>query len=296
VYWAGASTFLVDPAVMRLSAGAAIAISVASLVIGWFVYDGLCRMLEKRPPMLALGVAAFLVFADWALFHIFSGRAAFVHAGAMIGTIMVANVFFVIIPGQRRMVEAIRAGRAPDPRAGALGKIRSVHNTYLTLPVLFTMISNHYPMTYAGREGWVVLAVLALAGVLVRRAFILTHARYGRRLALALPAAAALLIAAAAVVTVPRAHRAAAVPPFARVERIVVQRCAACHAAHPTQPGFAAAPAGVLLDSPAHIVANASHIEEQAVATHAMPLGNLTRMTDDERAALGAWIAAGAPH
>lgn len=296
VYWAAAGAFLVDPAVMRLSPGAAIAISIASLAIGWFVYDGLCRMLEKRPPLLAPAVGAFLLFADWALFHLFSGRAAFVHVGSMIGTIMAANVFFVIIPGQRRMVEAIRAGRAPDPHAGALGKIRSVHNTYLTLPVLFTMISSHYPMTYGGREGWIVLAMLALAGVLVRRAFILSHARHGGRVALALPAAALVLIAAAAVVTAPRAQRAAAAPPFARVQRIVSQRCAECHAEHPTQPGFAAAPAGVLLDTPSRIVANAQRIRQQAVATRAMPLGNITRMTDDERAALGAWVAAGAPH
>jgi uncharacterized membrane protein len=234
-----------------------------------------------------------LVFASWALYHVFSGRAAFIHVGAIIGTIMVANVFFVIIPGQRRMLAQIRAGQRPDPRPGILGKMRSVHNTYLTLPVLFTMISSHYPMTYSGTYGWLVLIALGIAGALVRYFFILTHKA---RMVWVLPAVATLVIVATAIALAPRgsANADAAPVSFAQVQPIFAQRCAVCHAAHPTQPGFAAAPDGVLLDTPQHIAANAARVREQAVATHAMPLGNITAMTDAERTLVGTWIDQGA--
>jgi uncharacterized membrane protein len=295
VYWAGASTYLIDKSVLDLSPGAAITISVASLAIGWLVYDGLCRLLGARPAVLWTAIAAFLLFCDWALFHVFGGRAAYIHVGAIVGTIMVANVFFVIIPGQKRVLAQIRAGREPDPRPGRLGKMRSVHNTYLTLPVLFIMISNHYPVTYATPSGWIVLAMLSAAGVLVRRFFVLSHKH---RYVVALPAAAAALIAGAAIAFVPRAQPVAAggaaAPAFAQAGPIVARRCAVCHAAKPTQPGFSTAPQGVLLDTPEHVRANAQVVYQQAVATHAMPLGNVTHMTDGERAVLGAWVAAGA--
>ena len=295
VYWAGASTFLIDKSVLDLTPPAAIAISIASLVAGWLGYDLLCRAFERSPVVLWTAVAAFLLFADWALFHVFGGRTAYIHVGAIVGTIMVANVLFVIIPGQRRMLAQIRAGQVPDPRPGRLGKMRSVHNTYLTLPVLFIMISNHYPMTYAGRYGWLALAGISAAGVLVRRFFVISHAR---RYVVGLPVAAALVLAAVAFATAPRpipTVTAVVRPPaYGDVAAIVAKRCAVCHAARPSQPGFAAAPAGVLLDTPQHVKANAQRIREQAVASHAMPLGNLTHMTDAERAALGAWIQAGA--
>lgn len=301
VYWAGASTYLIDRSVLDLSAGAAITISIASLVIGWLVYDGLCRAFASRPVVLWAAVAAFLLFADWALFHVFGGRAAYVHVGAIVGTIMVANVFFVVIPGQKRVLAQIRAGQEPDPRPGRLGKMRSVHNTYLTLPVLFIMISNHYPMTYATADGWIVLALISAAGVLVRRFFVLSHKH---RYAVALPVAAAVLLAGAALAIVPRAPAPAAggtaagsaarTVAYAQVEPIVARRCTVCHAAKPTQPGFTAPPEGVLLDTPEHVRVNAQRIEQQAVATRAMPLGNVTRMTDAERTTLGAWITAGA--
>ena len=296
VYWAGASTFLIDRSVLDLTPAAGIAISIASIVAGWLVYDALCRIFETRPIALWTALGVFFLLADWGLFHVFGGRAAFIHVGAIIGTIMVANVFFVIIPGQRRMLAQIRAGDDPDPRPGRLGKMRSVHNTYLTLPVLFTMISNHYPMTYGGAWGWLVLAALAAAGVLVRRFFVLTH---NGRFVWALPAAAAVLIAATAAAIVPRQPAAAvtpagSAPSFADVAPIVAQRCAVCHAAHPTRAGFAEAPAGVLLDTPAHITLNARRAYVEAVASHAMPLGNITHMTEAERTTLGAWINAGA--
>ena len=296
VYWAGAATFLIDKSVLDLSVPAAITISVASLVIGWLVYDGLCRLLGARPVPLWIAVCAFLLFADWALFHVFGGRAAYIHVGAIVGTIMVANVFFVIIPGQRRVLAQIRAGREPDPRPGRIGKMRSVHNTYLTLPVLFIMISNHYPMTYGSPHGWIVLALLSAAGVVIRRFFVASHRR---RYPLGLIVAAAALLAAAALVATPRglaagpngAQRAVS---YAEVAPIVALRCATCHAAKPTQPGFSAPPQGVLLDTPEHLKAHAARVREQAVATHAMPLGNVTHMSERERATLGAWIAEGA--
>jgi uncharacterized membrane protein len=293
IYWAGAQSFLIDRSVLDITPAAAIAISMGSLIVGWFVYDGLCRVLERQPRVLAASVFGFLVFASWALFHVFSARAAYIHVGAIIGTMMVANVLFVSIPGQKKMLAQIRAGQVPDPRPGLLGKMRSVHNTYLTLPVLFVMISNHYPMTYASPYGWLVLVALGVAGVLVRYFFILTHKA---RMLWALPAAAAAIIVAVAITLAPRAPALSDAPAvsFAQAGPIISQRCAVCHAAHPTQPGFAVAPAGVLLDTPAHIVINAQRIRLQSVATQAMPLGNLTNMTPAERVLIGRWIDQGA--
>jgi uncharacterized membrane protein len=293
IYWAGAAAFLIDRSVLDLTVGEAIAISIVVIVAGWLVYDGLCRAFENRPLALWCGIAVLLLFADWGLFHVFGGRGAAIHLGAVIGTIMVANVFFIIIPGQRRMLAQIRAGDVPDPRPGRLGKMRSVHNTYLTLPVLFLMISNHYPMTYAGSNGWWIIAVISAAGVLVRRFFVLSHKH---RYVVGLPIAAAALLAGLAIVILPRApaNSSKQIVSYAEVAPIVAQRCAVCHAEHPAQPGFASAPAGVLLDTPDHLHANARRVYEQAVATQAMPLGNLTHMTDAERATLGAWITQGA--
>jgi uncharacterized membrane protein len=294
VYWAGASTFLIDKSVLDLTPAAAIAISIGSLVVSWFVYDALCRIFEKNEAALWAAIGLFLLFADWALFHVFGARAAYIHVGAIIGTIMVWNVFFLIIPGQRKMVAQLRRGETPDPRPGIIGKQRSVQNTYFTLPVLFIMISNHYPMTYSGPYGWLVLAGLSIAGVLVRRFYVLTHFK---KTIVALPVAAALVIATIAILIAPHASGTAAAGTavtYAEIAPIVAERCATCHAAHPTFAGFSAPPQGILLDTPEHIVANAGAIQAQAVATHAMPLGNVTHITDDERAKLGAWIDGGA--
>jgi uncharacterized membrane protein len=297
IYWAGASTFLIDKSVLDLTPPAAISLSIATLIGGWLGYDLLCRIFSARPVLLWTAVSAFLLALDWTLFHVFGGRAAYIHVGAVIGTIMVANVAMVIIPGQRRMLAQIRAGQDPDPRPGRLGKMRSVHNTYLTLPVLFIMISNHYPMTYGGANGWLVLAAISAAGVLVRRFFVLSHKH---RYVVGLPVAAAILLAGVAIAIRPhssaplRGGSAESTVRFAQVQPILARRCTVCHAAKPTQPGFSTAPAGVFLDTPEHVQANAHRIDEQAVASHAMPLGNVTHMTDAERAALGAWIASGA--
>jgi uncharacterized membrane protein len=294
VYWAGASTFLIDKSVLDLTPAAAIAISIGSIVLGWFIYDALCRIFEQNDFALWTSIGIFLLIFDWGFFHIFGARAAFIHVGAVIGTIMVWNVFFIIIPGQRKVVRQLRAGEVPDTRPGFLGKQRSVQNTYFTLPVLFIMISNHYPMSYSGPYGWLILAGLSIAGVLVRRFYVLTHFK---RIVIALPVAALVLIAviawAGAPHTAPAAVNAPAVS-YAQIAPIVAERCAVCHSVHPSQAGFSAPPAGVLLDTPEHITANAALIRTEAVASHAMPLGNLTNMTDTERATLGAWIDSGA--
>jgi uncharacterized membrane protein len=293
VYWWGASAYLIDRSVADLQVPVAIAISAASLAAGWLVYDALCKWIDNE---LALGIVIYflLVAAAWGFYQVFGPRAAYLHVGAVIGTIMVWNVFFVVIPGQEKMVAAIAAGRAPDPAPGIAGKQRSVHNNYFTLPVLFIMFSSHYPMTYGYRRGWLVLAVIMAAGVLVRHFFNLRHKG---RIVVALPAAAVALLAALAFAIAPERTPAAAAPQpvaFAQVQAVIAERCVPCHAERPAQPGFAQAPAGVMLDSTQRIAAAAPRIHQQVVVTRAMPIGNITGMTEEERSLLGRWLAAGA--
>ncbi|MBV8424422.1 MAG: urate hydroxylase PuuD [Candidatus Eremiobacteraeota bacterium] len=294
VYWASAGTMMIDKRVLNLTPAEAIVISIASIGIGLWIYDVLCKIFENRPLALGVAVYVFLVLATWGLFHVFGARAAYIQIGAIAGTIMVANVAHFIIPGQRKMLAQIRAGEVPDPKLGSIGKTRSVHNTYFTLPVLFTMIGNHYPMTYDSPFGWEALAVLSLASILVRQFFLLTHKQ---RYVPALLAGAAVLISVVAIALAPRvpatATNAANVS-FAEVQPIFAQRCAVCHAERPSQPGFSAPPEGVLLDSPEHIKANAARAYAQAVLTQNMPIGNVTQMTTQERAEIGAWVNAGA--
>ena len=291
IYWLGATSYLTDSSVMALSAPAAIAISIGFLAGGWIAYDGLCRLLEGRENLLAALIFLFVMACAWALFHLFSARAAFVHVGAMIGTIMVANVFFHIIPGQKRMVADIRAGRAPDPKPGNIGKQRSVHNTYFTLPVLFIMISNHYPMTYSHPLGWLVLGVIMLAGVLVRQFFVLRHRGTVKW---ALPVAGVALLAGVAVALAPKpVDSGGGKVTFANVQIVLKERCVQCHAAQPTQPGFAQPPKGVMLETAEQVAANAPKIAE-TVGNKYMPIGNLTQMTDAERTLVAKWFAQGA--
>ncbi|MFN0305365.1 MAG: urate hydroxylase PuuD [Burkholderiales bacterium] len=292
VYWWGANAYLIDKAVMDLSVPAAIAISFFSLVASWFVYDGLCKAIKNE---LALGVVLFvlIVAATWGYGQVFGARAAYIHAGSMIGTWMVWNVLFRVIPGQRKMVETIRAGRDPDPLPGIIGKQRSVQNTYFTLPVLFVMISTHYPMTYGHQYGWAVLAVIMLAGALIRQYFVLRHFE---RNVVALPVIAVVLLMGLAIWLAPRSTPSAAADAisYAQVEPILVQRCVVCHAEKPTFPGFQQPPNGLKLDTPELVKAAAQRIQQQTIATKAMPIGNLTKMTDEERALLGKWLAGGA--
>lgn len=288
VYWLGAEVYLVDPAVAELSAPIAIAISAGIVVGGWLIYDGLCRTRLVDNDALFGGVLFLLVAVlAWGLCQLFSGRAAYIHFGAVLGTIMVANVFFVIIPGQKKMVAAAARGEAPDPLPGIRGKQRSVHNTHFTLPVLFTMISNHYAVTYGHRYNWLILVAIALAGALIRIWFVARH----RGSAAPLPAAAAAIVLILVVAAVaPRGG--SPVPASASIDdvRVVIEhRCASCHAARPAHPAFPAPPSGVVFDNDAQIIADAERIYQQTVVTRAMPIGNLTGISEEERGVIEAW-------
>jgi uncharacterized membrane protein len=291
LYYFHADQYLIDPEVADLSTGAAIAISLGLLVVAWLVYDALCRAFGSRPLVLAALLLGFITLAAWGCSQLYSGRGAYIQVGAMLGTIMVWNVFFVIIPAHWELVRAKQAGREPDPAANERAKLRSVHNNYLTLPVVFTMISNHFPFTYGHSYPWLILVVLLVIGAWVRHFFNLRHAG---RTVWAIPISAALAIAALAIVIRPQEESAAGTPtvPFAQVQQIIDARCTACHSQNPTrvdQP-----PKGVKFDTPEEISAQADEIRQQAVATKTMPLGNVTGMTQGERNLLGRWIAQGA--
>jgi uncharacterized membrane protein len=232
-----------------------------------------------------------ITLTAWGVGQLFSARAVYLQIGAMLGTMMVGNVFFVIIPAHRELVRAKEAGREPDPAANQRGKLRSVHNNYLTLPVVFTMLSNHFPFTYGHSYAWLILVVLLVIGVWIRHFFNLRHVG---RTVWAIPVTAAIAIAALAILIRPQTESTAGTPAvsFVRVARIVDQRCTACHSEHPTKVD--SAPRGVKLDTAEEIKAQAEAIQVQAVQTKAMPLGNVTGMTQAERDLLGRWIAQGA--
>lgn len=300
LYFLRAEAYLIDPSVLALSKPMAIAIAAGAIVASWLVYDGLCRSpLGSRPRPLAVAISLFTALEAWSLCQIFSGRGAFMIFGASLGTIMVANVLFIIIPGQRELVRAKREGREPDPAPGLKGKQRSVHNTYFTLPVLFVMMSNHYAMTYGARANWLVLLAMSFAGACIRGWFVARHKPEGRRgLKAALPAVlggATLLVLV--VVLAPATTSPAAVTPTvaaARIESIVQQRCVPCHSKAPTGKfGFTAPPNGVVLDTLEQLRARLPDIQKQ-VSMRAMPLGNLTGMTDEERSEVLMWIGHGA--
>jgi uncharacterized membrane protein len=259
--------------------------------VGWLVYDGLCRSpLGLRPGALA-ALGLFLVTAlAWALQQALSPRAAYLHVGAVLGTCMAWNVFFHIIPGQRAMVEATRRGERPDPERGRAGAMRSLHNNYLTLPVLFVMVSAHFPMTYGHPWGFALLAALfTLSGLLKHYLNLLDR---GAR-ASWIPAVLVLGVVGAAFAVRPEVPEGEPVR-FKDAETVVRARCTPCHSERPTQPGFAQAPAGIVLDTSPQMVALAGRIRAVAVDAQQMPLGNLTGMTVEERARLGLWIAQGA--
>jgi len=292
MYYANAELYLIDPQVLPLSRPAAIGIGLATLVGGYATYEGLCRSpLAKRDLLLSAALLVLLAFAAWGLTRLFSGRGAFLHYGAILGTIMVANVAHVIIPGQRRMVEAMKAGRTPDPRDGLMGKQRSVHNTYFTLPVVFTMVSTHYAAVFGHRWAWVVLVLLTLAGALVRVWFVMRHK--GRAPAWVWIAGVLLAVAAAALIS-PARPKPGAAAAFSDVKRVIDVRCLSCHTDKPSFQGLAEAPRGVKLDTPERVRAQALQIHQQTVLSRAMPPGNLTGLTEDERALLDRWYRSGA--
>ncbi|MEK8026373.1 urate hydroxylase PuuD [Pseudaquabacterium rugosum] len=298
LYLFNAGTYLVDRRLQDWSAGTAVAAALGFLAVFWLAYDLICRGLGQRrhgDRWVGLGVAALVVGASWLACRWFPGRAAFLLVGAMLATAMSANVFFWIIPGQRTVVGQLRAGQAPDPVHGQRGKQRSLHNTYFTLPVLVAMLSNHYGWLHEGRHAWAVLVVLMAAGALIRHSFAMRHAAQVQgRPAPWWAAACGVVLLIGLVVALrpaprPAADAATAAPAaFAAVQAVVQQRCVLCHNAQ-------LANKGVALHTPELIQRQAAAIQQQAVQARTMPLNNATGITEDERALLGRWFAAGAP-
>ncbi len=304
VYYLGAEMFLIDPAVMELTQWQAIAISVASLAFGWIAYNTLCKVFVNAN-QTALMVALFVVLVGMAWFYtqVFSGRAAMLHLGAFTATIMSANVFFIIMPNQRIVVADLIAGRKADPKYGKIAKQRSTHNNYLTLPVVFLMLSNHYPLVFATEYNWVIASLVFLMGVTIRHWFNTRHARKGNpHWTLGLTVILFLLTAwlsTAAMRTQPQeaalegaALHYASAAGFDDVVGIVQGRCSMCHAAEPSWEGLAWPPKGVVLETPAQIAHEAQRIYMQAGITHAMPPANLSYMEPAEREAIILWFRA----
>jgi uncharacterized membrane protein len=305
MYYVGAQTFLIDPAKARLGQGDAIAMGLASLAIAWAFYDLICHSpLRRDNRWLGAVWFAFLVAAAAFLDSVFASRAAYLHVGAMIGTVMVANVFFIVIPNQRKVVAALTRGEAPDPALGQAAKLRSLHNNYMTLPVLFIMISNHYPMTYGAERPWLVLALLGATGIAVRHVFNLRHRAAPTGMTIAV--ASVLALVSVTYVSLERdsgsaqpasGDAAAQVAPvsFAQVAPVLQKHCVACHSPRPTDPAVVAPPLGVVLDTHEGARAAAPRVKVVAVDAEIMPMGNPTNMTRAERDLLGAWIAQGSP-
>jgi len=288
LYYVNASTYLIDKSVADLQPWEAIAISIGLIVAAWLVYDGLCRAISNDL-VIAAALLVLVTLAAWGVSHLFSGRAEYIQIGAMLGTIMAANVFFVIIPAHWDLIRAKEAGREPDAAAALEAKRRSVHNNYLTLPVVFTMISNHFPITYGHSYSWLILVCLLVIGAWVRHFF---NVRHTGRTAWWVPVTAVVGIAVIAVAIRPGGSSGGTAVPFTRAQAIVQERCVPCHSEHPTKVD--SAPMGIVFDTPKQIAAQASLIEQVAVNTKVMPLGNQTGMTQAERDALGAWIRQGA--
>ena len=304
LYYVGAELYLIDWTVMELTQWQAIAISALSLTIGWIVYDRLCKSpLGDNPTALMVLLFVLIVVLAWGYTQVFSGRAALLHLGALTATIMTANVAMIIIPNQKIVVADLKAGRTPDPKYGKIAKLRSTHNNYLTLPVIFLMMSNHYPLAFASDHNWLIASLVFLMGVTIRHFFNTMHARGGY--VWWTWAATALIFGVIIWLSMlplmrddavmedarltPLQERFAAHESFVDVADIVYARCSMCHATEVFWPGIAVAPRGVMLDSDNRIAAQARAIYLQAGASHAMPPGNLSFIEEEERAAIRAW-------
>jgi uncharacterized membrane protein len=291
LYYFDADTYLVDKSVADIPVAAAIAISLIGLAAAWLIYDVAC-MLFKSDLVVGLLLVVLTAAAAYGASEVFSGRAAYLQVGAMLGTIMAANVLFNIIPAHWELIRAKQAGREPDPAPALEAKRRSVHNNYLTLPVVFAMVSNHLAFTYEHSHAWLVLVALMLIGAWIRHFFNLRHAG---RTVWWIPVSAVVAALALAVAMRPEegggAGGAAREVSDAQAQAIVRQRCVPCHSQNPSEPGFSAPPAGIAFDTLEEITSHADAIEEQAVRSKAMPLGNATGMTEQERETLGAWIS-----
>ncbi|MDQ7729566.1 urate hydroxylase PuuD [Halomonas sp. SpR8] len=270
-------------------------LALAFLLFGWVVYNEMCKRISpnmERDGLLSIGVAIMMIVVAYLSTHMFSGRAAFLLTGAVMATAMSANVFFWIIPGQRRMVKAMKAGEAPNPLDGKRGKQRSVHNTYFTLPVVLLMISNHYSFAYTHEHAWVLMTLFIFAGALIRQYFVLMHAG---KIQPIYPIAGVVLILIAFWMAMPAqisnqsgAQAAEKGPDITEIGAVIEQRCVACHSQSPTQPGFSAPPAGFAYDEIDQIIKQQESIKK-VVASSYMPLGNMTNMTDEERALIEEW-------
>ena len=294
LYYVDPTQYLMDPNRPRFGGWELVIASLVILFFGWLVYDVLSRSLAANERALTVAIVVLVVIIAALSGYLFSPRGAFIQVGATLGTWMAANVFFVIIPGQRALVAATAAAREPDAGPGIRGKQRSVHNNYLTLPVLFAMLSQHFPFTYGRDNSWLVLLAFMGLGALVRHIFNLRHQGHDIRRTVA------IVIAAGAVLVIllapqPQGAAGLTAADFPAVRRVFEARCVTCHSSHPTREGFTAAPKGVMFDTQAEIVANARRAYEQVVVTKAMPLGNVTGMTDAERELIGQWVRSGAP-
>ena len=296
IYYLGADAYLIDKRVADLTQMQAIGLGLAYLAGGWVFYELLCRSPLGRNAYI---IGAILILAAvgiaYTLTQLFSGRGAYIHMGAIIGTIMVGNVFRVIMPSQRALVAAIEKGEAPDPAWGARAKLHSTHNTYLTLPLLFIMISSHYPMTYASANNWVILLVIMAITAMARQYFVLAHKKVNRPMILVGAAFATLILAIVMAPKTTRVEQGGAAVSVTRVQGILEQRCASCHSAMPTDDVFTVAPGGVMLDTLEEMQRWATRIKARSIDTHDMPFMNKTGMTDEERELVNRWVISGAP-
>jgi uncharacterized membrane protein len=301
IYYWSAESFLIDKEVADISQLQAIALSIGFLAGGWIVYDLLCRAPVLKNNSLVLALAVFLLILAVAVgtTNVFSGRAAFVHVGAVVGTIMVGNVFFIIIPNQKIVVADLRAGREPDPRLGAEGKQRSTHNNYLTLPVLLMMTSSHFPMIFGHKQSWVVVALILIVGGIIRDYFNrMNGGETGKVLKWQWPTATVFMLLLVGFISYQPAAKIdpdAKMPVASDALAIVQVRCASCHSSKPTDADFDQAPGGVKFDTVEELRKYSARILKQAVLTNAMPLANKTKITRAERDMLGLWIRSGMP-
>ncbi|WP_316355799.1 urate hydroxylase PuuD [Devosia sp.] len=306
VYYVGADIYLIDRNVLDVPAWQAISLSLASIVLGWVLYDSLCKSpIGNSTTGLMLVLFAILVAMSWGYTQLFTGRAAMLHMGAFTATIMAANVAMIIIPNQKIVVGDLKAGRVPDAKYGKIAKQRSLHNNYLTLPVIFFMLSSHYPLAFATQWNWIIASLIFLVGVVIRHYFNTRHARKGNPHWTWL-AAVVLFIIIAWLSTAPKlpgsageevASRAAepflAASHFSAASLTVQTRCAMCHTAEPAWPGIYEAPKNVILDNDIAVANHAREIAMQAGYAHAMPPGNVSEMTDEERTLIVEWFREG---
>lgn len=293
IYYFNASAMLIDPTVMKLTTAQAIGISTGSFIAAWIIYDLLCKSpLAKKPWTFAVTGIIILTGFAWFYAHVFSGRAAFIHFGAMLGSLMAGNVFFVIIPAQKAMVNAARKGELPDPQKGKNALFRSISNNYFTLPVLFVMVSNHFPSTFGYQYQWAVLAAISLGAAGIKHWLNLRE--QGKLSVWILPVSAILLLAVAYVTAPKPSGTTCKEVSFAEVNAIIQQRCVQCHSSQPTDNVYTTAPNGVKYDTPQEIVAKKELIMQRVVVTKTMPQNNKTNITPEERDAIRCWIEQGA--